>query len=243
VPTPVAAPAAPEQADAPHPVIAPEAPAGEAAIAVAAVPRTGARARKETAKAPPAPARKPAVRKARVKAPAKPVQAEPKANSVNNAAAATAPASKKEIKMATSTTEITDKFQTAMKDASEKAKTAFEKSQAAFGDMGEFTKGNVEAMVASAKILASGIQEMSKGLVEESKSAFETITAEAKDIAASKSPSELFEKQTALLRKHFDAAVAAGSKNSEAMLKLANEAFQPISTRVSLAVEKVKKAA
>ena len=41
----------------------------------------------------------------------------------------------------------------------------------------------------------------------------------------------------------FDAAVAASSKNSEAMLKLANEAFQPISTRVSLAVEKIKKAA
>ena len=49
--------------------------------------------------------------------------------------------------------------------------------------------------------------------------------------------------QSALLRKNFDAAVAASSKNSEAMLKLVNEAFQPISTRVSLAVEKIKTAA
>ena len=45
------------------------------------------------------------------------------------------------------------------------------------------------------------------------------------------------------MRAHFDAAVAASSKNSEAMLKLANEAFQPISNRVSLAVEKIKHAA
>ena len=58
-----------------------------------------------------------------------------------------------------------------------------------------------------------------------------------------KSPTEFLEKQSALLRKHFDAAVATSSKNSEAFLKLASEAFQPISNRGSLAVEKIKHAA
>jgi len=155
---------------------------------------------------------------------------------------ATAPTKDTRI-MTTPTTEITEKFQTAIKDASEKAKAAFEKSQASLGEMGEFTKGNVEALVESTKILATGLQALSKDYLAESKSVFETLTAEFKELTTVKTPSELLEKQSTMLRKQFDAAVAASSKNSEAMLKLASEAFQPISTRVSLAVEKVKKAA
>ncbi|WP_420384303.1 phasin family protein [Novosphingobium sp.] len=143
----------------------------------------------------------------------------------------------------TTTTEYTEKFQTALKDASAKAKAAFEKSQANLGEVGAFTKGNVEALVESTKILASGLQAMTKGYATESKTAFETLSAEMKSYAAVKSPSELLEKHSSLMRAHFDAAVAASSKNSEAMLKLANEVFQPISNRVSLAVEKIHKAA
>jgi len=182
----------------------------------------------------------------------KPVVAKTKApkttKPVKPAAAApvtrTATASSKEARiMTTPATEYTEKFQTAIKEASEKAKAAFEKSQASFGEIGEFTKGNVEALVESTKIFATGFQALSKGYLTESKSAFETLTAEIKELTAAKTPTELLEKQSTLLRKQFDAAVAASSKNSEAVLKLANEAFQPISTRVTLAVEKVKKAA
>ena len=157
--------------------------------------------------------------------------------------ARTATVFKKAPDTMTSTTEYTDKFQTVIKDASAKAKAAFEKSQTNFGEIGAFTKGNVEAMVESTKILASGFQAMTRGYATEGKSVFETLTAEMKSLAAVKSPSELLEKQSSLMRAHFDAAVAASSKNSEAMLKLANEAFQPISNRVSLAVEKIKHAA
>ncbi|WP_421836714.1 phasin family protein [Novosphingobium sp.] len=140
-------------------------------------------------------------------------------------------------------TEMTATIQTAMKEAADKAKAALEKSQAALGDMGTFTKGNVEAVVESTKILASGLQEMGKSYAAETKTVVETMQAEMKELAAVKSPAEFFEKQNAMLRKQFDAAMAATSKNSEAMLKLASEAFQPISNRVSLAVEKIKHAA
>ena len=63
----------------------------------------------------------------------------------------------------TTTTEFTEKMQTAFKDASEKAKAALEKSQASFGELGEFAKGNVEALVESTKILSTGLQELGKG--------------------------------------------------------------------------------
>jgi phasin family protein len=160
------------------------------------------------------------------------------------AAPRSAPTAKKDFfTMNTTTTAMTDTIQTAMKDAADKAKATMEKSQATMGDMSAFAKGNVEAVVEAGKILASGMQEMSKGYMSDSKSAVETMSAEMKDLIAVKSPAEFFEKQSAMLRKQFDATVAASSKNSEAMLKLASEAFQPISNRVSLAVEKIKHAA
>lgn len=164
----------------------------------------------------------------------RPFTATPSVKKTSAALKQTAP--RKELFAMATTTEMTEKMTAAFKDAQEKAK-------AAFGDAGEFAKGNVEAVVESSKILATGLQEMTKGYVAETKSAFEAMTADVKELTTVKSPTEFFEKQSALLRKNFDAAVAASSKNSEAMLKLANEAFQPISTRVSLAVEKIKKAA
>jgi len=168
--------------------------------------------------------------------PAKPAAAAPVARTVT--------AASKELRiMTTPTTEYAEKFQTVIKDASEKAKAAFEKSQSQFGEIGTFTKGNVEALVEASKILTSGLTALSKGYMSESKSAFETLTAEFKELAAVKSPTELLEKQSTLMRKQFDAAVATTSKNSEAVLKLASEAFQPISNRVSIAVEKIKHAA
>lgn len=203
-----------------------------------------------TVAAPVAPAVKP-VRKAKMKA-AKPAPKPaaktstptPKTNKKEAASVKSAAAKQKDFTiMNAATKEMTESMQTAMKDAAEKAKAALEKSQAAFGEMGSFTKGNVEAVVESTKILAAGLQEMTKGYAAETKTVVETMTADVKELAAVKSPAEFFEKQNAMLRKQFDAAVAATSKNSEAMLKLASEAFQPISNRVSLAVEKIKQAA
>ena len=69
------------------------------------------------------------------------------------------------------------------------------------------------------------------------------ITADVKEMVGIKSPAELLQLQGKLLRRNFDVAVAFGSKNSEAMLKLANDAFAPLSTRVSQAAEKISKAA
>ena len=194
----------------------------------------------KTATAEPAPTKAPASKVAA----AKPVAAKPSKTKTVSKPAAPKPASIKETKiMATTNTEITTKIQDAVKDAAAKAKTYAEKSQVGLGEVGAFAKGNVEAMVQSTKILASGMQEMGKGYVAEAKTAFETMTTDAKDLASAKSPTEFFEKQNAILKKNFDAAVAKSSKSSEAMLKLVNEAFQPLSTRMSLAMEKVKKAA
>jgi phasin family protein len=215
--------------------VAKKAAAPKVAVAKKAAPK--AAAKKVAVKA----AAKAAPKKAAAK---KTVKAQPRK------VAATTPVSKiKDVIMAqtkktqTAVEDFTSKFQEAVVDAQDRAKAAFEKSNEVFGEYGEFAKGNVEALVESGKILASGIQTLGKDYVAEGKSAIETLTADVKELAAVKSPADFFKLQGEMLRRNFDAAVAAGSKNSEKVVKLANEAFAPIQDRVSLAIEKVKKAA
>jgi phasin family protein len=141
------------------------------------------------------------------------------------------------------TTEFTTKLKSAVGEVQTKAKEAFGKGAATFGEYSEFSKGNVEAVVASGKILATGMQSLGTTLVADGKTAFETLTAEVKELAGVKSPTDFFKLQAAFLRRNFETVVANTSKNSETIVKLANEAAAPISARVSLAVAKVKKAA
>ena len=158
----------------------------------------------------------------------------------------TTPIKPKDIKMTTTTKkteDLTAKIQTAVKDAQGRAKAAFEKGQAQLGQAGEFSKGNLEALVESGKILGQGLQALTQSYVEEVKSAFTTAQDDVKALTAVKSPSEFVELRREQLRRYFDNAVAYNSKNAEAVLKLANDAFQPLSNRVALAVEKVKQAA
>ena len=145
--------------------------------------------------------------------------------------------------METSTFDFSSAFKTAFSEAQEKAKAAYEKSTEAVGDVSEFAKGNVEALVESSKILASGLQELTSELVAESRESFETLTADVKSIAAVKSPAEFFSLQSEIMRKQMDALIANGTRHSEAFIKLATDAAAPISGRVSLAVAKVKEAA
>ena len=131
-------------------------------------------------------------------------------------------------------------FQDAMTEAQAKAKAAFEKSTSMLGEVSDFTKGNVEAIMESGKILAEGVQGIGSELVTEGRSTFETMTGDIKELAGAKSPTDFFKIQGEMMRKNFDSAVAYGSKNSEAMLKLMSDAMAPISGRVSIAMEKAR---
>lgn len=139
--------------------------------------------------------------------------------------------------------ETTSNFKGAVEGAQEKAKEAFVKTSAAVGEYGEFAKGNVEAFVESGKILAAGLQDMSGRFLTDGKAAFETAVADVKELSGVKNPTDFVKLQAEVMRRNFDSAIAYGSKTSEAVLKLTNEVFAPISGRVTLAVEKIRRAA
>jgi phasin family protein len=179
---------------------------------------------------------------------AKPLAAKPaKAATPPKALPKAQPAAKpiialKELIMA-KTPDFTQTVTDAVAELQTKAKTAYDKGTALAGEATEFAKGNVEALVESGKIFSEGFQSLGKTYVDEAKSAFETATADFKEIAAIKSPTELFQLQGKLARRNFDSMMAFGSKSSETFVKLANEGFAPLSSRVSLAADKVSKAA
>lgn len=227
------------------------------APAVAAVEATKPAKRMAVKKAAPAPAKKAAAKKAVAKktpAPKKAVKktvaakkAAPKKVAAKRAAPAikapTLTELKDKIMSKTTTTDFTKTVKEAAADVQSRLKAAYDKGSEFVAEATEFNKANVEALVESGKVLAGAAQDLGREAVENTKSAFATVSADAKKLAAVKSPTELFQLQGELARRNFDAMVAYGSQNTEKLIKLANDAFAPISSRMSVAAEKFSKAA
>lgn len=203
--------------------------------AVAAPAKKTAVSRKTPAKK--APAKKPVAKKATAKK--TPVKAAAKT------AATPTPVSKlKDTIMATAEkTDITAQAKEFASDVQTRVKGAYGKATEFASEAGDFNKANVEAVVESGKIFLAGAQEIVKSDVETGKGLIEVATADVKKVATIKSPTELFELQGEITRRNFDAAMSFGSKRTEALVKLYNDAFAPISNRVSVATELAKKAA
>ena len=140
-------------------------------------------------------------------------------------------------------TDITATAKEVIADVQTRAKTAYAKTTVLAGEATEFGKANVEAVVESGKIFFAGAQDIVKSDIETGKAVLETVTEDAKKVAAVKSPTELMQLQGEIARRNFDALVSFGSKRTEAWVKLYNDAFAPISNRVSVAAEKISKAA
>ena len=143
----------------------------------------------------------------------------------------------------TSTTDAQTATKTVFAEATERAKGALGKGQAMFGEMAEFGKGNVEALVESGRIYAKGVEAMGQNAAAYVRASVEDAQAQARTLASVGSPTDFFKLQGDFARQSFEKMVAETSKNTEAMMKLAGEVAQPLSNRAALAMEKVKVAA
>ena len=128
-------------------------------------------------------------------------------------------------------------------DVKTKATEAAEKGKKFAADAVEYNKANIEAMVEAGKIAAKGAQDLGQTNLEYAKKNFEELQAAVKEVTAVKTPTDFVKIQGELARKGFDTAVAQGSKNTEAMVKLISDMFQPISNRVAVTTDLFKKAA
>ena len=134
----------------------------------------------------------------------------------------------------------TDQVQAIFGDVNERAKTQLEKNARIAEEMTELGKGNVEALVASSKIVARGVETLGQEVAEFGRKSFEEASAALKSFAEVRSPTDLFRLQSEFAKSQFESMIAESSKMSEAMIKLAGEVAQPLTNRYSVAAERVK---
>lgn len=135
-----------------------------------------------------------------------------------------------------------EKIQALFGDVNEQARVAFEKNAKLVEELGELTRGNVEALVASTKVVAKGVEAFGQEAAEFGRKSFEEASSAVRSFTEVKSPTDLFKLQSEFAKSQFDSIVANNSRLSEAALKLAGEAFQPLQSRYTVTAEKVKSA-
>jgi len=133
-----------------------------------------------------------------------------------------------------------EQIKTVFGDANARAKTAIEKSAKIVEELTELTRGNVEALVASSKVAAKGVETLSQDAAEYGRKRFEDASAAFKSFSDVKSATDFFRLQGDYARSAFDAAVAESARLSETVLKLAGDVAEPINSRYAVAAERVK---
>ena len=134
----------------------------------------------------------------------------------------------------------TEQFTAVLGDVNARAKTAFEKSAKIVEELADLTRGNVEAIVASSKVAAKGVETLSQDAADYGRKSFEDASAAFKRFAEVKSATDFFKLQGDYARNAFDAAVAESARMSETVLKLAGDVAEPLNSRYAVAAERVK---
>ena len=99
-------------------------------------------------------------------------------------------------------------------------------------------KGNLDAITRSSQIMSAGAQEMGQSVATAARDSVEETMDTVKAMAAVKSLKDAMDLQTGLMRSVLERAVSQASQMTDRSMKLSEQAFAPIGTQLSLAVEK-----
>lgn len=145
-------------------------------------------------------------------------------------------------KMATTTTYAAETVATDAVGAQKpflKALTQTEKTMTKTAEeMVSFGQGNLEAFTKAGQIWAAGVQELGKQMAATAQAQMDHTVATIKAMTSVKSFKEAVDLQSTLARSTVEKAVAETGKFTDASLKLAEQAWAPVTARVTLAVEK-----
>ncbi|PWS35031.1 phasin [Falsiroseomonas bella] len=105
----------------------------------------------------------------------------------------------------------------------------------------EFGRGNMEAMTKAAQTFAVGMQDIGKQVFAVSQALTDHAMESAKAMAAVKSLKEAADIQAAFAKASMERSMSEAAKLQEATFKLAEQAYAPLTARMTLAVEKFGK--
>lgn len=124
-----------------------------------------------------------------------------------------------------------------------KVKEGMEKAMKTAEDLVAFGQGNVEAVVKSSQIWASGVQDLSKQVAATTQAVFDETLSTFKALTSVRSLKDAMDLQAAFARSALEKTLAESGKLTDASFKLTEQTLAPITARVTLAVEKFAKAA
>ena len=129
-------------------------------------------------------------------------------------------------------------FQTLFADANERSQDLVKKSQKVAGELADLARANVEAIVEAGRVASEGARSIGQDVVAKQRDSVEQAADAIRSLAEAKSPTEYLQLQSEIARASFDRAVAETSKLTETLVKLAGEAFQPLSNRATANAER-----
>jgi phasin family protein len=129
-------------------------------------------------------------------------------------------------------------FQNIFAEANERSQDLVKRSQKVAEELADLARANVEAVVEASRVAAEGARSIGQEAVSSSREGFEQAADAIRTLAEAKSPTEYLQLQSDFARASFDRAVAESSRLTESLVKLAGEAFQPLSNRASANAER-----
>ena len=129
-------------------------------------------------------------------------------------------------------------FQSLFSNANERSQEFTKRGQKVAEELADLARANVEAVVEAGRVATQGARSISQEAVSSSRQGFEQAADAIRSFAEAKSPTEYLQLQSDFARASFDRAVAESSRLTESLVKLAGEAFQPLSNRASANAER-----
>jgi phasin family protein len=134
-------------------------------------------------------------------------------------------------------------FEKMFSEAAERSEETAKRSRKAAEELAEMYRSNVDALAEASRIAATGAQSIGQRIASQSRDSIEQSANTVRSFAEAKNPTELLQLQGEFARTSFDRFVEDSSALTESFVKLAGEAFQPISSRASANADKLNKIA
>ncbi|HVU31474.1 MAG TPA: phasin family protein [Sphingomicrobium sp.] len=129
-------------------------------------------------------------------------------------------------------------FQTLFAEANERGQEFAKRGQKVAEELADLARANVEAIVEAGRVASERARSIGQDVVASGRDNVEQAADAIRSLAEAKSPTEYLQLQSEFARASFDRAVAETSKLTESLVKLAGEAFQPLSNRATANAER-----
>ncbi len=124
-----------------------------------------------------------------------------------------------------------------LEQAQAQLKQGYDRAMKTAEQFAKFHQGNLEALMKASQIFATGLQDITKHVAANAQASVEEGVSTFRALTTVKSLKEAIELQTKYAKSTMEKAMSESTKLTETSLKLAEQAYAPLTARVNAAVE------